>query len=126
METQEFKKLVVAFQIGTLSRYNYKKPNVITYLGEMDFKAIQKLRINEIFYKKADGKDIITDEMGNIVSDDDINGEVGVLNFDNNYDTTYCKYLQDCTIEEMEVIKKSDMYKTAELEAYLGNINFNK
>lgn len=126
METQEFKKLVVAFQIGTLSRYNYKKPNVITYLGEMDFKAIQKLRINEIFYKKVDGKTIITDEMGNIVSDDDINGEVGVLNFDNNYDTTYCKYYEDCTIEEMEVIKKSDMYKTAELEAYLGNINFNK
>ena len=92
----------------------------------MDFKAIQKLRINEIFYKKVDGKDIITDEMGNIVSDDDINGEVGVLNFDNNYDTTYCKYYEDCTIEEMEVIKKSDMYKTAELEAYLGNINFNK
>lgn len=126
METQEFKKLVVAFQIGTLSKYNYKNPNVITYLGEMDFKAIQKLRINEIFYKKVDGKDIITDEMGNIVSDDDINGEVGVLNFDNNYDTTYCKYYEDCTIEEMEVIKKSDMYKTAELEAYLGNINFNK
>ena len=126
METQEFKKLVVAFQIGTLSRYNYKRQGIITYLGEMDFKEIQKLRINEIFYKKVDGKDVITDEMGNIVSDDDINGEVGVLNFDNNYDTTYCKYLQDCTIEEMEVIKKSDMYKTAELEAYLGNINFNK
>lgn len=126
METQEFKKLVVAFQIGTLSRYNYKKPNVITYLGEYTFKDIQKLRANEIFYKEKDGKDIITDEMGNIVSDDDINGEVGVLNFDNNYDTTYCKYYEDCTIEEMEVIKKSDMYKTAELEAYLGNINFNK
>ncbi|MDD2593080.1 MAG: hypothetical protein RBR50_04535 [Candidatus Izemoplasmatales bacterium] len=30
------------------------------------------------------------------------------------------------TKREMEVIKKSDMYKTAELEAYLGNINFNK
>lgn len=126
METQEFKKLVVAFQIGTLSRYNYKKPNVITYLGEYTFKDIQKLRANEIFYKKVDDKDIITDEMGNIVSDDDINGEVGVLNFDNNYDTTYCKYYEDCTIEEMEVIKKSDMYKTAELGAYLGNINFNK
>lgn len=131
METKEKnnerkEQIVVAFQVGTLSKYAHKKKVTLTYLGEYTFKDIQKLRANEIFYKEKDGKIIIMDEMGNIVSDDDINGEVGVLNFDNNYDTTYCKYYEDCTIEEMEVIKKSDMYKTAELGAYLGNINFNK
>ena len=108
METQEKnnerKEQIVAFQVGSFSKYAYKKRGTLTYLGEYTFKDIQKLRANEIFYKEKDGKTIITDEMGNIVSDDDPDGVVGVLNFDEEYDTTYCKYLQDCTDEEIEVI----------------------
>lgn len=109
METKEKnngrkEQIVVAFQVGTLSKCAYKKKGTLTYLGEYTFKDIQKLRANEIFYKE-DGKTIIiTDENGNIVSDDDPNGDVGVLNFDEEYDTTYCKYLEDCTYQEIEVI----------------------
>jgi len=109
METQEKnnerkEQIVVAFQVGSFSKYAYKKRGTLTYLGEYTFKDIQKLRANEIFYREKDGKIIITDEMGNIVSDDDPNGDVGFLDFDGAYDTTYCKYLQDCTDEEIEVI----------------------
>jgi len=108
METKEKnnerKEQIVAFQVGTLSKCAYKKRGTLTYLGEYTFKDIQKVRANEIFYKEKDGKTIITDENGNIVSDDDINGDIGSLNFDEEYDTTYCKYLQDCTDEEIEVI----------------------
>ena len=109
METKEKnngrkEQIVVAFQLGTLSKYDPKERGTLTYLGEYTFKDIQKLRANEIFYKEKDGKTIITDEMGNIVSDDDPNGDVGFLDFDGAYDTTYCKYLQDCTDEEIEVI----------------------
>ena len=108
METKEKnnerKEQIDAFQVGTLSKCAYKKRGTLTYLGEYTFKDIQKVRANEIFYKEKDGKTIITDENGNIVSDDDPNGDVGVLNFDEEYDTTYCKYLQDCTDEEIEVI----------------------
>ena len=109
METQEKnierkEQIVVAFQVGTLSKYAPKKRGTLTYLGEYTFKDIQKLRANEIFYKEKDGKTIITDENGNIVSDDDPNGDVGVLNFDEEYDTTYCKYLDDCSDIEIEVM----------------------
>ena len=103
-------QIVVAFQVGTLSKYAPKKKGTLTYLGEYNFKDIQKLRANEIFYKEKDGKTIITDEMGNIVSDDDINGDVGVLNFDEEYDTTYCKYLEDCSDIEIEIINKRESY----------------
>ena len=64
----------------------------------------------ETINKEKDGKTIITDENGNIVSDDDPNGDVGVLNFDEEYDTTYCKYLQDCTDEEMELLKRESYF----------------
>ncbi len=109
METKEKnnerkEQIVVAFQVGSFSKYAYKKRGTLTYLGEYTFKDIQKLRANEIFYKEKDWKTIITDEMGNIISYDDPDGVVGVLNFDEEYDTTYCKYLQDCTDEEIEVI----------------------
>ena len=123
METKEKnnerkEQIVVAFQVGTLSKYAPKKKGTLTYLGEYTFKDIQKLRANDIFYKKVDGKDIITDEMGNIVSDDDPNGDVGVLNFDEEYDTTYCKYLQDCTDEEIEVInnQKNKNYENKKIK----------
>ena len=103
-------QIVVAFQVGTLSKYAPKKKGTLTYLGEYNFKDIQNLRADEIFYKEKDGKTIITDEMGNIVSDDDINGDVGVLNFDEEYDTTYCKYLEDCSDIEIEIINKRESY----------------
>ena len=97
-------RIIVAFQVGTLSKYAPKEKYSLTYLGEYTFKDIQNLRADEIFYKEKDGKIVITDEMGNIVSDDDINGDVGVLNFDEEYDTTYCKYLEDCSDREIEII----------------------
>ena len=56
------------------------------------------------------GKKVITDEMGNIISDDDPLGDVGVLDFDGEYDTTYCKYLEDCSDIEIEIINKRESY----------------
>ena len=116
METKEKnierkEQIVVAFQVGTLSKYAPKKKGTLTYLGEYNFKDIQKLRANEIFYKEKDGKTIITDEMGNIISDDDPLGDIGVLNFDEEYDTTYCKYLEDCSDIEIEIINNQKKLK---------------
>ena len=111
METKEKNneknERVVVFQVGSYSKYFHKRRGVLTFLGEFNFRDLQTLRADEIFYVEKNGKTIIVDEMGNIVSDDDVNGEVGVLNFDEEYDTTYCKYLRDCTEKEIEIINKS-------------------
>ena len=48
--------------------------------------------------------------MGNIISDDDPSGDIGVLDFDGDYDTTYCKYLEDCNDKEMEVLKRESYF----------------
>ena len=109
METKEKnnerkEQIVVAFQVGSFSKYFHKRRGTLTYLGEFNFRDILYLRYSEIFIKDVNGKKVITDEMGNIISYDDPDGVVGVLNFDEEYDTTYCKYLQDCTDEEIEVI----------------------
>lgn len=112
METKEKnnerkEQIVVAFQIGTLSKYAHKKKGTLTYLGEFNFRDILYLRYNDIFIKDVNGKKVITDENGNIVSDDDPNGDVGVLDFDGDYDTTYCKYLEDCSDIEIEIINNA-------------------
>ena len=54
------------------------------------------------------------------MSDDDPNGTVGTLDFDGEYDTYYCKWVEDCTHEELEIIKKSSDYKSLDLIAYLS------
>jgi len=105
--TEKNESVVVAFQVGSFSKNFHKRRGTLTYLGEFNFRDILYLRYSEIFIKDVNGKKVITDEMGNIVSDDDPNGDVGVLNFDEEYDTTYCKYLRDCTEKEIEIINKS-------------------
>ena len=115
METKEKnneknERVVVAFQVGSFSKYFHKRRGVLTYLGEFNFRDILYIRYNEIFIKDVNGKKVITDEGGNIISDDDPLGDVGVLNFDEEYDTTYCKYLEDCNDKEMEVLKRESYF----------------
>ncbi len=101
---------VVAFQVGSFSKYFHKRRGILTYLGEFNFRDILYLRYNDIFIKDVNGKKVITDEIGNIISDDDPSGDVGVLNFDGDYDTTYCKYLKDCNDKEIEILKRESYF----------------
>ena len=88
LNNEENERVVVAFQVGSFSKYFHKRRGVLTYLGEFNFRDILYIRYNDIFIKNVNGKKVITDEMGNIISDDDPSGDVGVLNFDEEYDTT--------------------------------------
>ena len=103
-------RVVVAFQVGSFSKYFHKRRGTLTYLGEFNFRDILYIRYNDIFIKNVNGKKVITDEMGNIISDDDPSGDIGVLDFDGDYDTTYCKYLEDCSDIEIEIINKRESY----------------
>ena len=95
LNNKEKERIIVAFQVGSFSKYFHKRRGVLTYLGEFNFRDILYIRYSEIFIKDVNGKKVITDEGGNIISDDDPLGDIGALDFDGEYDTTYCKYLQD-------------------------------
>jgi len=121
MKTKE-NQIIVAFHIGRGGRF-YNAGHK-TFLGELNFRDLQKLNADNIFYRDRDerGRFIkikIYDGAGNFVSDDDPKGLIGRLDFDGDFDTDYCKYIEDCTDEELQIIAKSIDFKSFELKEYL-------
>ena len=96
----------------------------LRFLGELNFQDLQKLYANRLFYRDRDDrgrfqKVKIYDSSGAIVSDDDPGGLVGCINFDNEYETIYCKRIEDCNDMELELIKQNDgIYLTSEMLKY--------
>lgn len=120
-------RVIVAFHIGRGGHFN--NPGFKTYLGELNFQDLQRRAANFISYVDRDyrgrfQKSTIVNGSGNEVSDDDPKGLVGRLDFDGEYDTDYCRYVEDCTDEELEVISKSSEYKSPELVSYLEEHGF--
>lgn len=121
METEN-NKIIVAFHIGRGGRY-YNSGHK-SYIGEKSFKEIISENQNHIYIKDRDVngkyiKPIITNESGNEISDNNINDETGTLNFDEDYDTTISKYIEECTETEIQLIEESKIYKSEELKEYL-------
>ncbi len=121
MKTKE-NKIIVAFHIGRGGRF-YNAGHK-TFLGELNFRDLQELNADNIFYRDRDErgrfmKTEIYDGAGSFVSDDDPKGLIGRLDFDGDYDTDYCKYIEDCTDEELQIIAKSIDFKSFELKEYL-------
>lgn len=115
--------LTVSFHIGRGGRF-YNAGH-LTWTGEKNFQDLQREHCDSLFLRDRDKQGrFITPTLfadnGNIVSDDDPNGTVGTLDFDGEYDTYYCKWVEDCTHEELEIIKKSSDYKSLDLIAYLS------
>lgn len=114
METRA-KDVIVAFE------WRGRK---LMFLGELNFQDLQKLYANKLFYRDRDKKGgfqkvKIYDEVGAIVSEDNPRGLIGCLNFDEEYETVYCKYYEDCSPEELQLIEDSkDVYLTSELLDY--------
>lgn len=116
------RKIIVSFNIGRGGRFN--NAGFKSYMGELNFQQLINLESNNCFVQTRDAngrfcKPFITDCNGNCVSDDDVNGEIGTLDFDGQYDTDYAKYIQDCTEQELDVIANSMWYKTQDLIGWL-------
>ena len=119
-------KIIVAFHIGRGGRHN--NPGHLTFIGEKNFQELLSLNCNNVFEHNQDEKGgfctpFLTDGQGNSVTDDDIRGEVGRLEFDGHYDTYTARYIEDCTDSELEVIVQSNLYKRGELAEWLVNHN---
>ena len=114
METRA-KDVIVAFE------WRGRK---LSFLGELNFQDLQKLYANKLFYRDRDKKGRfqkvkIYDEVGAIVSEDNPRGLIGCLNFDNEYNTVYCKYLKDCNKKELNLIEnRNGVYLTSKSLKY--------
>ena len=117
-------KIIVAFHVGRGGRFNNQGHK--SYIGEKDFQDLLNLNDANLFIYNRDwrtGKFItpfIADCNGNAVSDDNINSLTGCLNWDNDYNTDYCQYIEECSEDELEIIAKdSNIWKSFELRNWM-------
>lgn len=112
-------RIVVAFHVGRGGRFH--NPGHKEYKGEINFVQLCNSQIqylNEVT-RDSNGRfcrPYLVDAGGNTaVTPDDYGKEVGVINYDYDYDTWVCKYIEDCSDSELMMI-----YETAETwtEAY--------
>ena len=70
------------------------------------------------------GKKVWFDAVGNEVelTEEETNSGVGCINIDNDYDTTYTKYLEDCSEEEIDLIADSTEWNRDQLLVELAEI----
>lgn len=114
--------IIVSFHISRGGRFNnsgYK-----SYLGEKTFKDLISMNENNLYIVNRDKqgkfiKPIFIDGSSNEVSDDNANSLTGTLNFDGDYDTYIAKYIEECTDQELNIIRESDEWKSSELNEYL-------
>jgi hypothetical protein len=86
------------------------------------------LNDSNIFTKYRDEKGrfckpFLVDQNGNSISNQSPNDLIGALDFDGQYDFDSCDYIENCTEDELEIISKTDVYKSPELITFLHNYN---
>lgn len=64
------------------------------------------------------GKEIYTDGSGNYVGLDFENDGTGIINIDNEYNTTVVMRLSECSLSELKLIYHSSNYKSSDVEDY--------
>lgn len=117
--------IIVAFHVGRGGRF-YNAGHV-TYIGEKNFQDLIALNDSHIFERNRDEKGrfcvpYLTDHNGTHVTADDINGLTGSLNFDNDYDSYNCDYIENYSAESIELIVHDTQHvKSNELIAWLEN-----
>lgn len=116
----------VAFRVGRGGRFY--NPGHITFHGEMTFAELVREQSNDLFIRDRDEKGrfckrILVDCSGSVVSEDDIHGNVGRLDFDGAYDTYYVRDMEYLNEEERNAIRKDNSYISDELQSYLQSYN---
>ncbi|MBN2776829.1 MAG: hypothetical protein JXR36_04260 [Bacteroidales bacterium] len=99
MKTKE--NTIVAFHIGRGGKFY--NAGYLTYLGEKEIgNFVDDLfprgdQLGEIRYYDGGGDDTE-------LTQEEVNSGIGTINIDNDYDTTYTKYLCDCDEREINAI----------------------
>jgi hypothetical protein len=108
------------------NRYGWDSTNdpdqrcILDLLTDEDFDELEeKFGIS----KEMLGEKMYCTSAGNYtgLSQKDVDSGVGTLNIDNEYDTTVSMYIEDCSEDELFLIKQSNEFKSYELQEYLAN-----
>lgn len=124
--TNNTNRIIVAFHIGRGGRYH--NAGHCTFIGEKNLQDLITMNDANLFLRVRDEngrfcKAYITDSDGNtILSAEDSLKETGTLNFDNQYDTDTCCFLDECSEEELLLIKESTDWKSSRLEVELEKL----
>lgn len=119
-------RIVVAFHIGRGGRFynaGYK-----SFIGERNFQELINDSLNFLVYRDRDDKGrfckpFYTDDSGRtirtIVEADEMNNEVGCLNWDNQYDSDVACYLDECDEDELRIIVRDNQWISPEAREYI-------
>jgi hypothetical protein len=116
-------RIIVAFHVGRGGQFF--NPGHRTYIGEKTFQDIIRLNERILYYHEAEEEDSFEtgyyDCSGNLLIPQwESARPIGRLEIDGQYNTDYCKYIEDCTEEELILIQKDTSYKSYELETYIN------
>ena len=108
--------MIVTFHIG---------PGYKTYEGEKTLQDVIRNNSDVLFTVNRDNrgkfcKPYLTDCGGSVVCDTP-KAEVGCIDFDGDYDMYICRYIEDCTDDELGLIARDGGYKSPELQDYIKN-----
>lgn len=114
-------KIIVAFHIGRGGRFFNAGHK--TYEGEKSLQDIIRIHSDNLYEVNRDGngrfcKPYLADCSGNEVCDTPT-AQVGVLDFDGDYNTYICRYIEDCSQYELDLIAQDGGWKSAELQEYM-------
>lgn len=116
-------RTIVAFHIGRGGRFNNAGHK--TFIGEKNFQDLISMNSEHLFEQNRENgkfcRKYYTDLNGTVIVEaDDVNALVGSLNFDNDYDTDYCCYLDECDENELRIIAESDYWNKEALLEEVG------
>ena len=109
-------RIVVAFHIGRRGK---------TFLGEKDFQELIGDRLDSLFLHDRDSngrfcKPFYTDASGNtMVEPDEMKSEVGIIDWDGQFDTDVACYLDECDDDELRIIARDDAWVSPEAFDYI-------
>ena len=101
-------RTVVAFHIGRGGRFH--NPGHKEYKGEINFLKLCNSQTQYLYKVNRDSngrfcRPYLVDAGGNTaVTPEDYGQEVGVINYDYDYDTWVCQYIEDCNDSELMMI----------------------
>lgn len=98
----------------------FYNPGYVEFVGEMDFQELISFLSDSLYINRRDEKGrftrpYLTDGNGRVVTDDDLDGHTGTIDFDGDYDTYYSLDADDLGDEEVDAIRRAKGYVPDEI-----------
>jgi hypothetical protein len=95
--------------------------HIAELVSEKKYAELEKYGINESDFQESE----FFDGGGNSTGLTESEGEsgIGTIDRDGDYDTTTSCYLDECSVEECEIIEASNEWKSQELQAFVNEKN---